>query len=204
MANYLHKNDVPADVTFAGDLAVDSEAMGLNTIRDRLCVIQLSDGNGDAHLVQFEQGQYDAPNLKKLLMDDSRTKMFHFARFDIAIIRHYLGVLVEPVYCTKIASRLCRTFTDRHSFKDLCRELIGQDISKLQQSSDWGAPELTQDQIEYAASDVLYLHALREELDKRLKREGRYELALKTMACLPVRAELDLAGWAEEDIFAHS
>ena len=204
MANYLHKNDLPADVTFKGDLAVDSEAMGLNNFRDRLCVVQLSDGNGDAHLVQFEQGQYDAPNLKKLLMDEKRTKLFHFARFDVAIIKHYLGVLVEPVYCTKIASKLCRTFTDRHSFKELCRELISQDISKLQQSSDWGAPELSQEQIDYAASDVLYLHALREELDKRLKREGRYELALRTMACLPVRAELDLAGWPEEDIFAHS
>ena len=204
MANYLHKNDLPADVTFKGDLAVDSEAMGLNNFRDRLCVVQLSDGNGDAHLVQFEQGKYDAPNLKKLLMDEKRTKLFHFARFDVAIIKHYLGVLVEPVYCTKIASKLCRTFTDRHSFKELCRELISQDISKLQQSSDWGAPELSQEQIDYAASDVLYLHALREELDKRLKREGRYELALRTMACLPVRAELDLAGWPEEDIFAHS
>lgn len=204
MTNYLHKGDIPSDLTFHGDLALDTEAMGLNNFRDRLCVLQISDGNGDAHLVQFAKGDYAAPNVRALLSDPSRTKIFHFARFDVAIIRHYMGILLEPVYCTKIASRLCRTFTDRHSFKDLCRELIQQDISKLQQSSDWGAAELTQGQIDYAASDVLYLHALREKLNAMLLREGRMELATRTFACLPVRADLDLQGWDEIDIFAHS
>jgi ribonuclease D len=204
MTNYLHRGDLPADVTFDGDLAVDSEAMGLMPGRDRLCVVQLSDGKGDAHLVQFTAGQYSAPNLQKLLADPKRTKIFHFARFDLAIIHRYLGVWCEPVYCTKIASRLVRTYTDKHGFKDLCRELISQDISKQQQSSDWGAHALTNEQVDYAASDVLYLHALRDVLNERLAREGRTELARKLFACLPARAEADLAGWAEVDIFAHA
>ena len=204
ITNYLHKNDLPDDVTFEGDLAVDTEAMGLNNLRDRLCVIQISDGNGDAHLVQFEKGNYDAPNVKALIADPSRVKMFHFARFDLAIMQHYLGVMAEPVYCTKIASKLCRTYTDRHGFKDVCRELIEVDVSKMQQSSNWGADELTQAQIDYAAADVLYLHRLREELNKRLMKEGRMELAEETFKCLPVRAKLDLAGWGETDIFSHS
>ena len=204
MTNYLHHNDLPADVTFSGDLAIDTEAMGLNNFRDRLCVLQISDGKGDAHLVKFAQGQYEAPNLRKFLTDPKRMKLFHYARFDVAIIKHYMGILVEPIYCTKIASRLCRTFTDRHSFKDLCRELIQQDISKLQQSSDWGADDLSQAQIDYAAADVLYLHSLREKLNAMLIREGRMDLAERTFQCVPVRAELDLAGWGEIDIFAHS
>lgn len=178
--------------------------MGLNNLRDRLCVVQISDGNGDAHLVHFPEARFDAPNLKKLLSDESRVKLFHFARFDVAIIQHYLHVKMTPIYCTKIASRLCRTFTDRHSFKELCRELISQEISKQQQSSNWGAAELTPEQIDYAAADVLYLHALREKLDALLAREGRSELARRTMDCIPVRAELDLLGWADVDIFAHS
>ncbi len=204
MTNYLHTYDLPDDVTFDGDIAVDSEAMGLNNLRDRLCAVQLSDGKGDAHVVHFPGPNYDAPNLKAVLADPARCKLFHFARFDVAIIKHYLGVDTTPLYCTKIASRLCRTYTDRHSLKELCRELLGVELSKMQQSSDWGAGELTQDQLDYAASDVLYLHRLREELNIRLEREGRKELAERTMACIPVRAELDLLGWAEQDIFAHS
>lgn len=204
MTNYLHKHDLPDDVTFEGDLAVDTEAMGLNNKRDRLCVVQLSDGNGDAHLVQLFKDKYDAPNLKKLLSDPARTKMFHFARFDVAIIKEYLNVDIAPVYCTKIASRLARTYTDRHGFKDLCRELIGVEVSKLQQSSDWGADELSEAQINYAADDVLYLHKLRDVLEPMLVREGRSELAKQLMEAIPARANADLAGWSEVDIFAHS
>lgn len=204
IVNHYHAYDLPADVTFSGDLAVDTEAMGLDNRRDRLCVVQLSDGGGDAHLVHFPEPRFEAPNLKALLADPARMKLFHFARFDVAIIRHYLGLDIAPVYCTKIASRLARTYTDRHGFKDLCKELIGQDISKQQQSSDWGAAELTPQQIDYAAADVLYLHALREKLDAMLLREGRFDLARRVMDCVPLRAELDLAGWAEIDIFAHS
>tara|TARA_B100000029_G_scaffold345119_1_gene337545 strand:- start:94 stop:693 length:600 start_codon:yes stop_codon:yes gene_type:complete len=199
----LHKGDLPTDVQFKGDIAVDSEAMGLNNFRDRLCVVQLSDGKGDAHLVQFEKGVYNAPNLCKLLTDESRVKIFHFARFDVAIMKHYLDVLTAPIYCTKIASKLVRTFTDRHGFRDLCRELINVDVSKLQQSSDWGADTLTPEQIDYAASDVLYLHDLRERLNVMLEREGRVELAEECFRFLPARAELDLAGWLDVDIFAH-
>lgn len=191
-------------MTFEGDLAVDTEAMGLNNLRDRLCVVQLSDGNGDAHLVHFPEPRFDAPRLKALLSDESRVKLFHFARFDVAIVKHYLGVLMEPIYCTKMASRLCRTFTDRHSFKELCRELIAQEISKQQQSSNWGAEELSQEQIDYAAADVLYLHRLREKLDAMIAREGRTELAERVMAAIAVHSELDLAGWADVDFFAHS
>ncbi len=178
--------------------------MGLNNLRDRLCVVQISDGNGDAHLVHFPEPNYDAPNLKKLLSDSSRTKLFHFARFDVAIIKHYLDVDIAPVYCTKIASKLARTYTDRHGFKELCKELIAQDISKQQQSSNWGAPELNEAQIGYAAADVLYLHKLREKLEEMLEREGRAELAKRAMDVVPLRAELDLAGWIETDIWAHS
>ncbi len=204
MTNYLHKHDLPADVTFDGDLAVDTEAMGLNNSRDRLCVVQISDGNGDAHLVQLFANQYDAPNLKKLLRDESRTKLFHFARFDVAILKAYLDVDITPIYCTKIASKLVRTFTERHGFKELCRDLISVEVSKMQQSSDWGAPELTQEQIDYAADDVLHLHKLRAVLDERLEREGRKELHTQLCAALPARVAADLAGWAEVDIFAHS
>lgn len=187
-----------------GDLAVDTEAMGLNNHRDRLCVVQLSDGNGDAHLVQFRAGEYKAPNLVKLLTDPKRVKIFHFARFDLAIMKHYLGIRVEPVFCTKIAARLCRTFTDRHGYKDLCKEILGVEISKQQQSSDWGAETLSPEQMNYAASDVLNLHALRDKMTELLKREGRYELAQECFKFLPARAELDLAGWPEVDIFAHT
>lgn len=194
---------MPDGLALAGDLAVDTEAMGLNNQRDRLCVVQLSTGNGDAHLVQFAPGQYRAPNLVRLLGDPATTKIFHFARFDVAILRHYLGVQVAPVYCTKIASRLVRTYTDRHGFKDLCKELLGMDISKQQQSSDWGAATLSQEQVDYAASDVLHLHALRAKLDAMLAREGRAHIARSCFDFLPARAELDLAGWPEADIFAH-
>lgn len=204
MTNYLHQGDLPADLTFQGDIAVDSEAMGLSPVRDRLCVIQISDGQGDAHLVRFDVGVYNAPNLAKLLTDPTRIKLFHFARFDVAIIKKYMGIDVAPIYCTKIASKLCRTYTDRHGFKDLCKEVLGRDISKQQQSSDWGAATLSPEQIDYAASDVLYLHQLREKLNMMLEREGRMNLALRTMACIPVRAELDLLGWENQDVFAHA
>ncbi|MCI5050499.1 MAG: ribonuclease D [Rickettsiales bacterium] len=204
MANYLYENDLPNDLKLEGDLAIDSEAMGLNTYRDRLCVVQISTGDGDAHLVRFDRGQYDAPNLKALLSNPDSQKIFHFARFDLGIIQRYLGIRLENIYCTKIASRLTRTYTERHGFKDICKHLLEIDISKFQQSSDWGASELTEGQIDYAASDVLYLHALREKLNVLLKREDRYELAHELFACLPVRAALDVAGWEEVDIFAHS
>lgn len=203
IAIHLHVGDLPASVVFHGDIAVDTEAMGLNNQRDRLCVIQLSDGSGDEHLVQFRPGQYHAPNLCALLSDPKRVKLFHFARFDVAILKHYLGVRTAPIYCTKIASRLTRTFTDRHGFKDICRDLLGQEVSKQQQSSDWGQETLTPEQQEYAASDVRHLHRLREKLDVMLAREGRTQLAAECFNFLPTRAELDLAGWPEIDIFAH-
>ncbi|MFN7095403.1 MAG: ribonuclease D [Burkholderiales bacterium] len=193
---------MPNNVQFQGDIAIDTEAMGLNYPRDRLCLVQLSDGQGDVHLVQF-QNNYHAPNLSALLVNPSITKIFHFARFDVAILRCYLKVLAAPIYCTKIASKLARTYTDLHGLKELCRELIGVQISKQQQSSDWGAKELSKEQLDYAASDVLYLHALRDVLNNMLQREGRMELAEKCFAFLPWRAELDLAGWPELDIFAH-
>lgn len=204
ITNYLHQNDLPANVTFTGDIAVDTEAMGLNNKRDRLCVVQLSDGNGDVHLVQFAVGQYNAPNLSKLLTDPARVKIFHFARFDISIMKQYLGVLTAPIYCTRTASRLARTYTDKHGYKDICKELLGVDISKQQQSSDWGNAALTPEQMEYAASDVLHLHKLRVKLDDMLKREGRYHLAAACFNFLPHRALLDLAGWEHDDLFAHS
>jgi ribonuclease D len=199
----LHRGDLPADVSFGAAVAIDTETMGLIPGRDRLCLVQLSAGDGTAHLVQFERGQYDAPNLKRLLADNNVAKLFHFARFDIAALYAYLGVLARPVYCTKIASRLVRTFTDRHGLKEICRELLGVELNKQQQSSDWGASELTPEQMKYAASDVLYLHALKEKFDAMLEREGRTGLARSCFDFLPARAALDLAGWAEVDIFAH-
>ncbi|WP_157215567.1 ribonuclease D [Flavisphingomonas formosensis] len=204
MTVYLHEEDLPAGVLAPGPVAVDTETMGLITPRDRLCVVQISDGKGDEHLVRFGPGSdYAAPNLRAVLADPQRLKLYHFARFDLAAIRHYLGVVAAPVYCTKTASRLVRTYTDRHGLKDLIRELLGAEISKQQQSSDWGAPELSDAQKEYAASDVRYLHACREKLDERLAREGRTALAQACFDFLPSRAELDLAGWPEVDIFAH-
>ncbi len=201
---HLHKHDLPVGVDFGAVVAIDSETMGLHPHRDRLCLVQLSAGDGECHLVQFPDGRYRAPNLTRLLADERVVKLFHFARFDVAVLRHYLGVECRPIYCTKIASKLVRTFTDRHGLKDLCRELLGIDISKQQQTSDWGAAELSEDQLRYAASDVLYLHRLREELERRLEREGRRHLAEACFQFLPTRAELDLAGWDDVDIFAHS
>ncbi len=203
MANFLHKGDLPDDVTFGDTVAVDSETMGLDPRRDRLCVVQLSAGDGDCHLVQLAQGDYAAPNLKALLTDAGVTKLFHFARFDVAAFRHYLGIVCAPVYCTKIASKLVRTYTDRHGLKDLCRDLLGVELSKQQQSSDWGADVLTPEQLNYAASDVLYLHQLRERLDALVAREGRTEIADACFAFLPCRAALDLLGWDDPDIFRH-
>ncbi|MDF2096098.1 ribonuclease D [Aquibaculum arenosum] len=198
----LHQDDLPADLTFGEAVAVDCETMGLNLQRDRLCLIQLSAGDGNAHLVQF-RGGYEAPNLRRLLADPQVTKIYHFARFDVAAIERYLEVTAAPIYCTKIASKLVRTFTDRHGLKDLCNELLGVSLSKQQQSSDWGAAELTEEQQRYAASDVLHLHALRQRLDEMLEREGRRELAEAMFTFLPTRARLDLAGWDEIDLFAH-
>ncbi len=199
----LHRGDLPADVTFADAVAVDTETMGLDPNRDRLCLVQLSGGDGVCHIVQFAQESYKAPNLCALLSDRKRVKIYHFARFDLAMIERNLGIIAAPVFCTKIASRLTRTYTDRHGLKDLCRELLGVDISKTQQTSDWGAAELSQEQLQYAASDVLYLHALRERMAEMLAREGRTELAQACFDFLPARASLDLRGWAAEDIFAH-
>ena len=205
MTVHLHEEDIPAGLFAPGAaIAVDTETMGLITPRDRLCVVQVSDGGPDEHLVRFSPGSdYAAPNLKALLADRDRVKLYHFARFDLAAIEHYLGVEAGPVYCTKTASRLVRTYTDRHGLKELVRELLGQDISKQQQSSDWGGPDLSDAQKDYAASDVRYLHRLREELDRRLARENRTDLAQACFDFLPWRARLDLAGWPEIDIFAH-
>ena len=205
MTVHFHEEDLPADVFAPGAaIAVDTETMGLVTPRDRLCVVQLSDGSGDEHLVRFGPGsRYDAPELKAVLANRDRLKLYHFARFDLAAIRWYLGVEAAPAYCTKIASRLVRTYTDRHGLKDLVKELLGQDVSKQQQSSDWGGPVLSDPQKDYAASDVRYLHAMKEELDRRLTREGRTDLAQACFDFLPARAALDLAGWPEVDIFAH-
>lgn len=204
MTVHLHEEDLPAGVLAEGPVAVDTETMGLRLGRDRLCLVQIADGRGDEHLVRFAPGSdYAAPNLKAVLADPERLKLYHFARFDLASIRAYLGVMAEPVYCTKTASRLIRTYTDRHGLKDLVRELLGIEISKQQQTSDWGAPTLSDPQKDYAASDVRHLHALKEKLDERLTREGRMKLAQACFDFLPHRALLDLAGWAEEDIFAH-
>ena len=203
MANHLYQNDLPDGLELGPVVAIDCETMGLNPHRDRLCVVQLSDGDGNAHLVQVAQGQTSAPNLERLLRDPDVLKLFHFGRFDIAAMYNAFGALAEPVYCTKIASKLIRTYTDRHGLKYLLQELLGVDISKQQQTSDWGAEALTEAQLEYAASDVLYLHRLRKELDKRLAREGRTDMAQACFEFLPMRARLDLAGWPEIDIFAH-
>ena len=204
MANHLYKNDLPDGLDLGPIVAIDCETMGLNPHRDRLCVIQMSGGDGNAHIVQIEKGQNAAPNLCRMLEDPAVLKLFHFGRFDIAAMYNAFGALAAPVYCTKIASRMVRTYTDRHGLRNLCQELIGVDISKQQQMSDWGAETLTEAQLEYAASDVLYLHRLRDELDKRLAREGRTEMAQACFDFLPMRARLDLEGWPETDIFAHS
>lgn len=204
MPVHFHEEDLPEGVLAEGAVAVDTETMGLMTTRDRLCLVQISDGQGDEHLVRFGPGSsYDAPNLKAVLADPARVKLFHFARFDLAAIEHYLGVIATPVYCTKIASKLTRTYTDRHGLKNLVEELLGVTLSKQQQSSDWGGADINDAQREYAASDVRYLHRLREELDRRLAREGRTEIAQACFKFLPTRALLDRMGWAESDIFAH-
>jgi ribonuclease D len=205
VSNFLHQGDLPDGVLAnAAAVAVDSETMGLRLGRDPLCVVQLSDGGGDAHLVQLDRSTYHAPNLKRLLTDPAVTKIFHFGRFDIAMFYLHLKVVTTPVYCTKIASKLARTYTDRHGLKDLTRELIGVDLSKAQQSSDWGAAKLSDDQVAYAASDVLHLHALRARLDEMLAREGRAAHARACFEFLPHRAVLDVAGWEDVDIFAHA
>ncbi len=204
MACHLHRGDLPPGLTFGESVAIDTETMGLNPHRDRLCLVQLSRGDGDCHLVQFPLDEAaNAPHLAALLTDEQVLKIFHFARFDLAVLAHALGLWCGPVYCTKIASRLARTFTDRHGLKDICRDLLGIEISKQQQSSDWGAEKLTQSQIDYAANDVLHLHPLKEKLDALLVREGRVELAAACFSFLPYRARLDLDGWPEVDIFAH-
>lgn len=204
MTHHVYQNDLPDDLDLGSIVAIDCETMGLNPHRDRLCVVQLSGGDGVAHLVQVGIGQTEAPNLCRLLEDPNVLKMFHFGRFDIAAMYNAFGALTAPVYCTKIASRLIRTYTDRHGLKNLLQEVLGVDISKQQQSSDWGAPTLSPAQVEYAASDVLYLHQLREVLNERLSREGRQEMAQACFDFLPMRAKLDLAGWPDTDIFAHS
>ena len=203
MANFIHDGDLPDGLAFGASVAIDSETMGLNPHRDRLCLVQLSDGNGDAHLVKFKQGDYAAPNLKALLANPDVVKIFHFARFDVAVMKKYLGVDTAPVYCTKIVSKLVRTYTDRHGLKDLCRELGGVSLDKQQQSSDWGADEMSDAQKSYAASDVLYLHTVKAKLDSMLAREGRTHIAEAAFAFLPTRCEMDLAGYGEMDIFSH-
>jgi ribonuclease D len=203
MTNTLHRGDIPSGLSFGASVAVDTESMGLDPKRDRLCLVQLSAGDGNAHMVQLLPGQYEAPNLRKLLGDPRVLKLFHFARADLATLKYYFGVMPVPVYCTKIASIFVRTFTDRHSLKDLTRELLGIDLSKEQQTSDWGAETLSEEQLKYAASDVLYLHKLKAKLDEMLAREGREKLAQGFMDCLPWRAEADLAGWKDIDVFSH-
>ncbi len=203
MTIHLHEHDLPADVALGGEIAVDSETMGLRPARDRLCLVQLSAGDGVVHLVRLGPGPASAPNLARLLADPAVLKLLHYARFDVAMFLRHLGVLCAPVYCTKIASRLARTYTDRHGLKDLVRELLGIELSKTEQSSDWGAAELSEAQLRYAAADVLHLHALRARLDVMLAREGRSELAASCFAFVPTRARLDLAGWDDQDIFAH-
>jgi len=204
MTVYLHEGDLPDSLDLGPEVAIDSETMGLRLGRDPLCVVQLSSGDGDAHVVRLNRPAYDCPNLKRLMADPKVLKIFHFGRFDIGMVQLHLGVETRPVYCTKIASKLARTYTDRHGLKDVARELAGIDLSKAQQSSDWGAAELSQAQLDYAASDVLYLHAIKAKLDMMLEREGRTELARACFDFLPVRARLDLAGWDEVDIFAHA
>ncbi len=204
MTVHYHKGDLPAGIDFGDAVAVDTETLGLSLTRDMLCVVQLSAGDGNAHVVQMDRSSYDCPNLKALLSDPKIEKILHFARFDVAMVENYLGVTLSPVFCTKIASKLCRTYTDRHGLKDVTRELLGINMDKQQQSSDWGAAELSPAQLEYAASDVLHLHALRDRLTDMLVRENRMELAKACFDFLPTRARLDLAGWPEADIFAHS
>jgi ribonuclease D len=199
----FHEGDLPAGLDAGVSVAVDSETMGLNPNRDRLCLVQLCFADGQCHLVRFAQGSHDAPNLKALLTDPKVTKIFHFARFDVAMFRKYLGIETAPLYCTKIASKLVRTYTSSHGLKDLCKELVDVDMSKVQQSSDWGADSLSAAQMQYAASDVIHLHALREKLDRMLVREGRAALAQACFTFLPTRVDLDLGGWSEDDIFAH-
>ncbi|WP_417242086.1 ribonuclease D [Celeribacter sp.] len=203
MTNFLYKKDLPDDLTLGPIVAIDCETMGLNPHRDRLCLVQLSDGDGHAHLVQIEKGQTEAPNLCSLLNDPTVLKLFHYGRFDIAAMYHAFGALAAPVYCTKIASKLVRTYTDRHGLKNLLEQLLKVDISKYQQMSDWGAPDLKNAQLDYAASDVLYLHKLKDKLDAMLAREGRTDLAQSCFEFLPTRAKLDLAGWSDTDIFSH-
>jgi len=204
MGYTLHKNDLPANVALGNIVAIDTETMGLNPLRERLCLIQLSSGDGNAHLVAFDGKDYSAPNLRKLLSDKNFTSIFHFARFDVAVLKHYLDVDLANIYCTKIASKLVRTYTDKHGLKDICKELLSVDLSKHQQSSDWGNTELTTDQCNYAASDVLHLHKLKEKLDAMLERTGRADMAKACFNFLPTRAALDLKGWEPVDIFAHS
>ncbi|MEM7617856.1 MAG: ribonuclease H-like domain-containing protein [Pseudomonadota bacterium] len=203
MTIHYHKGDLPADVKFGNCIAVDTETRGLNPHRDPLCVVQLSDGDGEAHIVHMERPDYNAPNLKALLSDKNVKMLFHFARFDIAIIKKYLDIEITNLYCTRTASKLVRTYTDRHGLRDCCRELLGVELNKQQQSSDWGAEELSEAQLQYAANDVLHLHALREKFDEMLVRENRADLAQKCFDFLPVRADLDLLGWPETDLFAH-
>ena len=203
MAIHLHKNDLPEGVSFSGAIAVDTETLGLKPSRDRLCLVQLSAGDGEVHIVQLDGENYDAPNLKVVLGDRSLVKIFHYARFDLAVIAQYLNVHAAPLWCTKIASKLTRTYTDHHGLKDLCRELLGVDLSKAQQSSDWGAPDLSDAQLNYAASDVLHLHALKDKLETMLDREGRRPMAEACFEFVLVRAAMDLAGWDDLDIFAH-
>lgn len=204
MSIHFHKNDLPAGLALGKRVAIDTETLGLSLVRDSLCLVQLSAGDGDAHIVQLDRSSYDCPNLKALLADEGVEKILHFARFDIAMIARDLGVTLRPVFCTKIASKLARTYTDRHGLKDVAREIAGVELSKQQQSSDWGADEISEAQLKYAADDVLYLHRIRDELEFMLIREGRMEMARACFSFLPTRAALDLAGWAETDIFAHS
>ena len=203
MVNFLYKNDLPIDLNLGNSIAIDTETMGLKAVRDRLCLVQISNGDGNAHLVQFEKGNYVAPNLKKLLLNSEVLKIFHFARFDLLALRKNLGIEINNIYCTKIASKLARTYTDAHGLKAISDELLGVELSKKQQSSDWGADIISEDQIKYAASDVLYLHQIKEKLDMILKREGRFEIAKKCFEFLPTRSALDLNGFEEEDIFRH-
>lgn len=204
MSIHFHKSDLPSGLDLGKRVAVDTETLGLSLVRDRLCLVQLSAGDGDAHIVQLDRSSYDCPNLKHLLADDSVEKILHFARFDVAMVARDLGVTMRPVFCTKIASKLVRTYTDRHGLKDVAREIAGVELSKQQQSSDWGADEINEAQLKYAADDVLYLHQIRDGLEAMLVREGRVEMARACFSFLPTRAALDLAGWAEADIFAHS
>ena len=201
---HLHKGDLPDGLVFPNIIAVDTETMGLRPSRDRLCLVQISGGDGDAHIVQLPPGQYDAPNLKALMADTGTLKLFHFARFDIAIIKAYLGIVCTPIYCTRTASKLVRTYTDRHGLRECLRDLLSVEISKHQQSSDWGADVMSEAQLAYAASDVLHLHALKDKMDAMLTREGRTHLAQACFDFLPTQAELDLGGWGDMDIFAHS